>query len=280
VAQDIATRWHGLVDLAKAHGLERGAYTVPRGLQWARTAAPQYGIELGPAPASYLALIESVGGCPVFGLSYYDRDGWSFLPPSAQEVLSTNLPTPDDVWPEADDDSVIHCPFVLFAGFDLSDIEGWAFGPDPASGETIVWVVEGGMPRTPHGPFAAWFSERLDEAQQRISGASEVDIKAWQQELADEDDPHRLIDYSIERQLSDITKRTDTDRALTWLVDTSTSPYRYGLWNTAQARWQIEPRPMYGVSPFTRGVAEVITGDAGSAYGGPWVRIDPHGNRV
>ncbi|MCX4247373.1 hypothetical protein [Paraliomyxa miuraensis] len=279
MAQGIAAKWQALVDLAATKGLERGAYTVPRGLQWARKASPQHEIQLRPPPASYVALLEAIGGCPVFGLCYYDRDGWSFLSPSAQEVLSTDLPTPDDVWPEADDAGVIRCPFVFFAGVELSDIEGWAFGPDPARGDTIVWEVEGGMPRTPAGPFEAWFDQRLDEALDRIGSAGEAELSGWREALAKEDDPHRLIDYSIERRLGDIDQRTDVDRALVWVVDPSTRPYCYGLWDTQQSRWRIEPRPMYRVSPFTRGVAEVIFGEEGSSYGGPWVRIDPQGTR-
>ncbi|MEM9491324.1 MAG: hypothetical protein AAGC55_19410 [Myxococcota bacterium] len=274
----LSESWNLLLEAAAERGIDAGVYTVPAGLCWPRTIDAPGGARLPELPDDYRSFIEAIGGYPVFGLEYYDREGWSFLPPSARAALSVHLPTPDDVWPQVAD-GVADCPFAFIAGVELSDIQGWAFGPREPGGQLVVWSVDG-MPREPLGPFTEWMAENLAEARQRITAASPQEIAEWTEALAEETDPHRLIDYSIERRLGDIARRSDDDRALHWVVDQRATPYSYGLFDDRAGTWRLEPRPMYGVSPFTEGAAEVIPVGDGASYSGPWMRIDAAGQRL
>jgi hypothetical protein len=266
----LSDTWTALRDALAKVDLDAAASVSPADLVWARGADHPRGSSLPEPPASYRAFIDAVGGYPMFGLGYYDREGFSFLPPSPMAVISANLPGPDDEWPVALPDAPTPCPFAFFAGYDLSDIEGWAFGPDGK-----VWEVERGMAREPLGDFEPWMTQLLADALARFQGASEEELQAMRDDVAAESDPHRLWDYSLEGWPR--RPRTDEDRRLHWVCHQAGSPYSYGLIDE-EGTWRIPMGKRFmSVRPFAQGTAEVILAGPGSSYSGPWVHIGPDG---
>jgi len=187
-----AQRWRELVGLAEAKRIPDAASLTPRGLAWARSGRHPHGTELPQLPASYLAFIDELGGYPMFGLGYYDRQGFSFLPPSPMAVLSADVFDAQGVQPKRAKGAPTRAHAAFFAGYDLSDIEGWAFAP---GGE--VWSVERSMLSEPDGDFDSWAEELFTSSCERLSEADEAQLDEWRAEVAAETDPHRLFDYSL-----------------------------------------------------------------------------------
>jgi hypothetical protein len=207
----------------------------------------------------------------VIGFRYYDGQGFSLLPREPMAVISAELPDPDEQFPEARSGGPTRCLHAFFAGFDLSDIEGWSFGPGGN-----VWLVEGGMPREEEGTFTEWMAGRITDLEQRIADA---DADEWRAENDGETDPHRLLDYSLDKQY-DLAPYSPADLELAWVEHQSGTPYEYGLIDATGA-WRIPMgRKFYSVRPFRDGVAEVIRDEPGSSYSGPWVRIRPDGSAL
>ena len=69
------------------------------------------------------------------------RPGWVLVPATGGDG-EPDLPGPDDEWPEATAGEPTRCLFAFFAGWDLSEIEGHAFGPADTAEESAVWLVE------------------------------------------------------------------------------------------------------------------------------------------
>jgi hypothetical protein len=120
------------------------------GLMRAWTSALQAGAPRGAVvepllPDAYRRFVAEVG-YPVIGFGYGDRDGLTFLLPSPREVTSIALEDAQRGLPEDAAEAPVRCRFAFFAGWALSDLEGFAFGAAGA-GEPVVWRVEGAAPR-------------------------------------------------------------------------------------------------------------------------------------
>ncbi len=240
-------------------------------MQYARTLEYVHGVAFPSLPPLYTELIATIGGYPMFGLGYYDREGFSFLPPSPMEVLSPNVSGEDDNWVRPNKTGPTHCPHAFFCGYDLSDLEGWVFiGND-------VWLMERGMVSEHVGSFFDWFSQILDQSLARLD-VSEDELDAFREAVKEEPDPHRLYDYSLETMTIPAT-RTAEDLALQWVCHQAGSPYSYGVFQ--DGAWAIEMGKRFlSVRPFTAGAAEVILAGEGASYGGPWVKIDATGKLI
>ncbi|GAA0897157.1 hypothetical protein GCM10009557_71620 [Virgisporangium ochraceum] len=270
---DAVTRWRQFERTVVERGLGRGLGYAPRQLRYARSVEHRHGADVSHLlPADYRAFVAEVG-YPVLGFGYYDREGFSFLPPEAMESRSVDLPGPDDEWPEATEGGPTRCLFALFAAWDLSEIEGYAFGPADGAdraGGPAVWLVENGMAReVAHATFTEWLAGELTRQETRLADVS----PEW------DDDPHRLVDYSVDGGY-DQKPYTAGDLDLVWVERQEGSPYSYGLVDRA-GTWLIPLGKRFrSVRPFRDGIAEVILNDPTTSYAGPWSRIRTDGSVV
>lgn len=142
-------------------------------------------------PEDFLAFTRAVG-YPMVGYRYYCRMGFSILTPAWQRCHANSVFLDGDE-PDPSD------PFgVMFAGQELSDVEGWAFRrTDEGRGNGIeVWSVDGNLEARVAGSFTEWLTQQLDafEAHGRDPDHA-ASIRADHAE-GHEPDPHRLVDYS------------------------------------------------------------------------------------
>jgi hypothetical protein len=279
--------WRGLERAAGDRGLEWGVNYAPAQLRYARTADHPHGARLEHLlPADYRAFVAELG-YPVVGFKYYDRRGISFLPPEAMACISVNLPDPDDEWPEAVEGEPTVCRHAFFAGNDLSDIEGYSFGPSSDGNGLVVWLVEGGMPREECGTFSEWLEAEVARLTQHVStfepapreqtGADETGADEGDGE---EYDPHRLLDYSLYGDYSQ-APYTAADLALTWVEsDTGSYSNSYGLID-ATGTWLIPiSEEIREVRPFRDGVAEVVLNKVEPGHGVFWSKIRTDGSVI
>lgn len=269
-------RWRTFESRMKERGLGFGLHYAPPHLRHARTLDAPRGATLDHLlPDDYRAFVAEVG-YPMIGFHYYDRTGFSFLPPSAMAVHSVLLPTPDDEWPKPSKDSPVECFFAFFAAYDLSDVEGYAFGPSEENGSVVVWLVERGGPSEEVGPFSEWLIGELDRIEKQMEGE---DPSTLEKKCDGETDPHRLIDYSLNKTY-DVAPYSATDSTLHWVESQNSDPYRYGLIDD-DGRWRIPMGDRFKVvRPLRDGVAEVILNEEGATYAGPWKKIREDGSFV
>lgn len=276
---DLVSRWRGLERTLRDKGLGWGLRYAPAQLRHARSAEHPYGAELDHLlPADYRAFLAEVG-YPVIGFRYYDRDGLSFLPVEAMAAISVNLPDAGDEWPEPVDGAPTRCLHAFFAGFDLSDIEGYSFGPANDGGEPVVWRVERGGPVEECGTFTEWLHDEISRQEVRVAGLGATAVAELERENEGEDDPHRLLDYSLGGSY-DQAPYPPEDLELAWVESQDGMPYSYGLVDGTGA-WLIPLGNRFrSVRPFRGGVAEVILNVEDSTYAGPWTTIRPDGSIV
>lgn len=266
-------RWRAFEKQLTATGLRWALHYAPAHLRWTRHKRHPRGASFSALPDDYRAFVAAVG-YPVVGFGYYDAQGITLVPPEAMASLSVELADPEGEFPEARAHEPTACRYAFFAGFDLADVEGWAFGPDGA-----VWLVEGGSVREPVGSFGEWLAGKLGDIERRIADSDEATRASWRDDNDDETDPHRLIDYSLDKTY-DVPPYTPEDLTLAWVEHQDGSPYEYGLIDDA-GNWHIPMgRRFYSVRPFRDGVAEVILNQPGNGYGGPWNRIRVDGTTV
>ncbi|MFI2720757.1 WG repeat-containing protein [Streptomyces collinus] len=265
----IVSRWREFEQTLHAKGLGWALGYAPADLRWPRVATHPLGARLDHLlPADYRAFVKEVG-YPVLGFSYYDRQGTTFLPPAAMSVLSVEIHDEEHGFPESVEGEPILCRHAFFAGYDLSDINGYALAEDG------VWVVEDSAAIEYVGSFTEWLLGALIDAEHRIA---EPGFGA-DADLGKSADPHRLLDYSLEAVLPR-PPYSAADLELNWVEDQSDHPYSYGLID-ASGRWRIPMGRRYvEVRPFRDGVAEVRLPAEDGSYGGPWVRIDTGGRPV
>jgi hypothetical protein len=275
VAMNVAIeRWRRFESRMKQGGFGFGLHYAPAHLRQARTLDAPLGASLDHLlPDDYRTFVAEVG-YPVIGFYYYDTTGFSFLPPEVMAAHSVLLPTPSDEWPEPSKDSRVECFFALFAAHDLSDIEGYAFGPSEEDGSIVVWLVERGGPSEEIGPFSEWLAKELDRIEKQMS---DEHAGALEKKCDGEKDPHRLIDYSLDKTY-DVAPYAAADSALHWIESQNSDPYQYGLVDD-EGRWRIPMGDRFKVvRPFRDGVAEVILNDENSTYAGPWKKVREDGS--
>jgi hypothetical protein len=282
---DAVTLWRSFEAALRERGLGWALHYAPARLRHARDADHPRGASLDHLlPLDYRAFVAEVG-YPVLGYGYYDREGFSFLPAEAMAGISVNLPDPDDVWPKAVEGAPTPCRYAFFAGSDLSDIEGLAFGPSAAggepgaAGEPVVWLVERGMPHEEVGTFTEWLHIEVEHQLARIADVGPEQAAELLAESEGETDPHRLLDYSLDGSY-DQPPYSPADLELAWVERQSGSPYSYGLVDGSGA-WLIPMGKLFrSVTPFRDGAARVILNQRGTSYSGPWSLIRPDGTVI
>jgi hypothetical protein len=263
-------QWRAFEQLLSDHDLSWGLHYAPADLRFARTPDHRYGAVFDPLPEDYLRFVSEVG-YPVLGFQYYDRSTFSFLPPEAMGGLSPWVADTEGNLPEAVDGPT-PCP-AFFAGFDLSEINGWAFGAGK------VWSVEDSMLRDELGTFTEWLGEELTQWSTQITSADPAMLAQLKADDDSDGDPHRLFDYSLESS-EPRPPYSQADLALHWVKDEAKDPYAYGLIDD-DGKWLIRPSQRFlEIRPFRNGVAEVIVAGKDATYSGPWSRIDTTGTVI
>lgn len=272
---DVVGRWRELERVVRELGLDWGLNHAPADLRYLRSSEHAFGARVDHLlPEDYRSFVNAVG-YPVVGFSYYDRLGISFLPPEAMACLSADLPDPDEVWPAAVDGQPTVCLHALFAGSDLSEIDGYSFGPGQDGG-LVVWQVEDGMPLQECGSFTDWLDGEITRLTEHAR-TWEPDPPAEDDEEP-EDDPHRLIDYSLGGHYGQ-APYSAADLDLSW-VEADEHSHTYGLVDRAGI-WLIPlSQRFYDVLPFRDGVAKVILNNEEASWEGPWVEIRIDGSLV
>ncbi|MBB1246136.1 WG repeat-containing protein [Streptomyces durbertensis] len=266
---DIVSRWREFEETLGKNGFGWALEYAPADLRWARTASHPHGARLDHLlPADYRTFVQEVG-YPVLGFRSYDRRGTTFLPPEAMAVLSVEIYDEEHGFPDPVDGAPTRCRHAFFAGYDLSDLGGYSLAADG------VWVVENAVAVEHVGTFTEWLLGELADVERRVAEPGF---------LAETDpdgaaDPHRLLDYSLEPDLSR-PPYSVADLELRWVEDQADHPYSYGLID-GEGRWRVPMGRRYEeVRPFRDGVAEVRLPVEDGSSGGPWTRIDTGGRPV
>lgn len=104
--------------------------------------------------------------------------GFAFLPPLAMRQVSADLGDEDmdfDEVRQARESGTYAWRHVMFAGWNFSDVDGWAFGLDEDAPEAgpQVWLVEGGLVVELVGSFEQWLGERAADIKARLDELDE-----------------------------------------------------------------------------------------------------------
>ncbi|MBL8922701.1 MAG: hypothetical protein JNJ54_27885 [Myxococcaceae bacterium] len=247
--------WTSLERRLSSLGLSWAFHRLPKHLQVARSPDFPHGVEVEHLlPDDYRAFVAQVG-YPVVGFSYYCRVGLSFLPPAHLETCSAMVATRDQKLLPPSRRRRPRASAAFFAGIDLSDLVGWSFAPDDPSGALHVWVTDGAITR-PVGSFDAWAAAQAERIEAWARARTAAQRRALEQENEGEDDPHRALDYALDRS-EPHERATARDRTLHWVCDESKTPYRYSVIDD-DGTWHLRPaRPFDSVGPFVRGTARV-----------------------
>ncbi|MEU4507611.1 hypothetical protein [Streptomyces sp. NPDC024089] len=198
----------------EAKGLGCALEYAPAELRWARSADHPYGARLDHLlPADYRAFVKEVG-YPVLGFKYYDWHGRSFLPPEPMAVLSPMVYDPSSGLPREAEGEPTTCRHAFFAGYDLSDVHGFALAEDG------VWVIENSVVVEHVGSFTEWLQGELSELERHIADPGSGEDT----DPDDAGDPHRLFEYSLEHDLSDRSPYSAADLELSWVENQAGSP--------------------------------------------------------
>lgn len=259
---DLVTAWRDLERLLESRSLGWALHYLPAQLRVTRSRSNIRGTRYDHLlPGSYKHFVAEVG-YPVLGFGYYCRQAWSFLPPEHIASLSANLPDPSGNFPKAGENEPTEALHAFFAGYDLSDIEGWSFAPgrdesSPGGEEFVVWQVENGSARDPIGRFEVWMAGEIARLKALVEEFDDDQIAEMEAENKGEDDPHRALDYSLESSY-ELEPYAAGDLALHWVVHQSGTPYSYGLIDD-EGTWHMPMGKLFdSVSPFRDGVARIV----------------------
>ncbi len=263
--------------------MDWAVHYAPAQLRYARHPDHEHGAAVTHLlPDDYQAFVAQVG-YPVFAYSD-EPDGFSFLPPEPMAVLSVDIPDTQLRFPEPGKGRSTQCSLAFFAGHDLSDYEGYGFGPDEHGDTLGVWLIEDGAPAETLGTFTDWLCAELDEHSARISEVDDLQVVHLRQMVegwavaGEPADPHRLIEHSLGGSYEQDPYSAD-DLALTWVgtpghVELAGT---YGLVDCSGS-WLIPSSDRFWrVRPFREGVAEVITNRDAAAGNRVWTRIGVDG---
>jgi hypothetical protein len=247
----LAERWLALEQKIAARGIDWAVSRAPADLRVARRARHPHGSRWEHlVPADYREFIAAVG-YPILGFRYYCGDGLSFLPPEHIARISADVGDLDGETPVAVEGAPTECKVAFFAGTELSDFVGWAFGPDD-DGASTVWSVEGGVIE-PIGTFTEWLQGEIVRLNAYVDGLTDERIAVMRDE--GDADPHRVFNYAL---------GAGGDRELHWVEHQEGTPYSHGVIDDG-GRWVLPMSKKFStVAPFIDGIAKV------EMYRGPW----------
>ncbi|AKU95056.1 hypothetical protein AKJ09_01720 [Labilithrix luteola] len=112
---------------------------------------------------------------------------FAFLPPKLAARVTRAMGEPGRSWEDVTEERAAgrsQFAWVMFAAYDLSDVNGWAFGPGPDA-TPVVWSVEDSVPCEMIGTFDEWLAIQADELERQLMAVQKV---LEQNESASDDD--------------------------------------------------------------------------------------------
>jgi hypothetical protein len=190
--------WTELVQALTASGLADQVCSSPADASWRRDGALP---DDAPSAAQFEALLPqayrtfvAAHGYPLLAVPAELHYGFAFLPPLAARQVSTLIADEERDFAEvraARRAGQYTWRYVMFAGWNFADGDGWAFGVDPEGeddAEPVVWLLEGGVVTEEVGTFQQWLAERAADVRRRV-GALDADAlaeaAAWEGDYAD-----------------------------------------------------------------------------------------------
>ena len=169
--RDAITLWREVDRVVRAAGLGMRITDVPRAAKPYKASRP-YDPTVAQLkrhlPSSFVAFTEAVG-YPAIDLGRGLR--WTMLPPTAMRQVTGAMGDPAQPFAETRklrEAGTYTWPFAFFAGFDLSDVNGWCFAPPAEGGDPVVWLVEDSLPREEVGTFVDWVAAEAEALIQAI----------------------------------------------------------------------------------------------------------------
>lgn len=270
---DTLSRWTQFKKFIEAKNLSWALNFAPQLLHWSRNSSYINGIQINHLlPDDYLHFTRKVG-FPMFGIHYHDTEGFSMLPPSAIENTSFVFGEENGSWLKVSPGVTPMAQRAFFAGYDLSELSGWAFGRKGT--EIVVHEVRDAIIYSHEGSFSDWLNKRLGIIEEKFSQLSTDEITELRQQSQEEKDPHRLIDYSLEKTPHEHIF-TPQDLQVHWVKRES----NFGLIDDSGA-WLIPMGNQFlAVKPFIDGTAEVVLNESGNTFKGPWSKIRLDGSVI
>jgi hypothetical protein len=184
---DPVTRWKRFEESMRSNDLGWSIHYAARHLE--PLEAPWEPAQVEHLIPEDFRAFEKEIGYPMVGVRYYCKRGFSILTPAWRAVLANGV-----FWDGEEPDPKE--PYgVLFAGFDLADVEGWAFR-EGGDGGIEVWSVESSsLDERGAGGFTEWLDQRLAGLEAFVKDPRSA-AELTEGREAGEADPHRLIDYS------------------------------------------------------------------------------------
>jgi hypothetical protein len=112
---------------------------------------------------------------------------FTFLPPLAMRQVNRAVGHPGRKWDEvrrAREKGTYRWEYAFFAGWDLSDVNGWAFGPPFDGAEPVVWMVEDSLPEEELNPFPQWLEDKFTDLENVLSGLAASDRRLLAEAIA------------------------------------------------------------------------------------------------
>jgi hypothetical protein len=158
-------------------------YDSPSDPRRATMLAPPEALVLERRPPSYVAFVEEHGYLLV-SLPGRKRS-FAFAPPRAAAQLTSATGEYNRPWDDVAAERAAGrgtFAWMIFAAWDLSEVHGWAFGPDHQ-----VWLVEEGGPVMPLGTFEEWIAATIQVLEQTAA------TRKQEQEVRDHYDEEEVM---------------------------------------------------------------------------------------
>lgn len=168
--------WQSIVDTLVRFQLEHQIDASPTDASWRIDGeVPEHPSEAAITarlPRDYVQFV-SAHGYPLLAAPARLDYAFAFLPPLAMRQVSAQI---------ADNQDAEGDGFVMFAGWNLSNVDGWAFGRDPENDDAppLVWLIEDSQVLEPVGSFAQWLRERADDIAARLARLTPADLRQVQ----------------------------------------------------------------------------------------------------
>jgi hypothetical protein len=173
-------KWRELMNSVKAAGLTSrvaaSAATAKVPLYGAKRKSDPTAEQLAKhVPASFTMFVNAIG-YPAIDLGRGCR--WAMLPPPAMCQVTGAMGDPAQPFDQTRklrESKKYEWPFAFFAGFDLSDVNGWCFAPPEGGGDPVVWLVEDSLPCEEVGLFDDWIANEIAAMTKAIGSKKKID---------------------------------------------------------------------------------------------------------